>query len=117
MTGGQVWAAGGVAIAEVQSDGEMGIAGFDPFTGLQLWHIPGVLTAHNYTTTLDHERMVIRDRPTRADRTRNDKHEVVLDLSHGRGDIDQPWPPCDAVACSTTASQETLYRANRLQYL
>jgi len=63
LAGGQVWAAGGVLVAEVELGGEQGLAGFDAFTGLQLWHRPGIRTGHNYTTSLDGKRLVIREVP------------------------------------------------------
>ncbi len=68
LAGGQVWAAGGVAVAEIKLDGQFGLVGFDAFTGLQLWHRADVRVAHNYQLTLDRQRIVLRPRDPDDDR-------------------------------------------------
>jgi outer membrane protein assembly factor BamB len=72
LAGGMVWAAGGVAVAEVELDGERGLAGFDAFTGLQLWHRADIRTTHNYAVTIDHQRLVLRSRPADHKKGKND---------------------------------------------
>lgn len=58
--GGFVWAAGGVLVTEASYGYSTVLTGFDAFTGLQIWQRKDVIPGHNYTVTIDRERIVMR---------------------------------------------------------